>query len=69
MLANYLLKGDRQRIGFFACGTTDHPGPQPAFSAVPGQQPGQGDRCQVFPDRRVPEKAGYADQQFLEKQL
>ena len=64
-----LFERDPQRIRLLAGRTARRPRPQLASVGPAGQQRRQNLFPQFRPGRRVAEKAGHADQQFLEQQI
>ena len=58
-----------ERVGLFARRAARHPRPHHAAGGTGGDQRRQGEFRQLLPGRRVPEKSGHADQQFLEQDV
>ena len=65
----HFVEHDCQRIGFLSGGTGGHPGLERGPFRVLLDQAWQRVFAKVIPHRRIAEKAGHADQQFLEQQF
>ena len=68
-LLQRLFEDDGQGIGLLPGRAAGHPGPQRLTGRAAGQERRDDFRLQLFPRRRVAEKARHPDQELLEEQL